>query len=73
MDGLTEAEWFGHGFKDYPPAPGDFMDLPSGGTFMGDLSCNRAFTAMRSPVYGTQPYPEYACRVSRPAAPSRPS
>lgn len=58
---LSQAEWFGHGFLKYPPAAGEFMDLPSGGTFTGcELSCNRAFTTMRDPRR-TDTLPTYAC------------
>lgn len=44
-DNLNIDQWFAHGMKNYPPAAGDFMTLPSGGTFSGEISCNRAKTA----------------------------
>lgn len=64
-DNYTTAEWFGR-FHDYPPAPGDFMELPAGGVFMGDLGCNRAFTAMRGERLDKEfgKLPEFACNVS---------
>jgi len=33
---LNIDQWFGRGLKAYPPAPGDFMELPSGGVFEGE-------------------------------------
>ena len=33
---LTEEEWFAHGYKSYPPKDGDFMVLPSGGSYTGE-------------------------------------
>jgi hypothetical protein len=33
---LKVDKWFGHGYKAYPPLPGNFMELPSGGTFNGE-------------------------------------
>jgi hypothetical protein len=63
MDALTEDQWFGHGYKAFPPAPGDFMELPSGGVYMGSLTCNRAMSRMRNPTY-TKPLPEFSCDVS---------
>lgn len=62
MDALTEDQWFGHGDKAFPPAPGDFMELPSGGMYMGSLACNRAMSRMRNPTY-TSPLQEFACDV----------
>ncbi|EIW73496.1 hypothetical protein TREMEDRAFT_59670 [Tremella mesenterica DSM 1558] len=60
-DDLTVDEWFAHGMKDYPPAPGNFMELPSGGTFDGcDLACNRFYSRLRRPDV-TVPQEEYAC------------
>ena len=41
------------------------MDLPSGGTYMGDLACNRAFTKMRSPAH-KDPLKQWACTVRVP-------
>jgi hypothetical protein len=63
-DHLTEEEWFAHGYKDYPPKAGDYMDLETGGTFTGDLGCNRALTNMRDPKDSHKPLDYYACPVS---------
>ncbi|KAL7419478.1 hypothetical protein Q5752_006316 [Cryptotrichosporon argae] len=60
MDGLTQAQWFGHGFIGFPPASGKFMTLPSGGTYHGEHGCNRAETSLRDPAI-TDPLPYYAC------------
>jgi hypothetical protein len=35
-DALTTSQWLGHGLLDYPPAAGNFMVLPSGGTYNGE-------------------------------------
>ena len=43
------------------------MELPSGGVYTGDISCNRAFTKMGNPRRGV-PLPLYACDVSLPLA-----
>lgn len=42
------------------------MELPAGGVFMGDLGCNRAFTAMRGERLekGLGKLPRFACDVS---------
>ncbi|KAL7410767.1 hypothetical protein BDY24DRAFT_417621 [Mrakia frigida] len=48
-DGYTEEQWFGHGFKGFPPADGIFMELPAGGTYHGQVSANRAGTTYRDP------------------------
>nr|XP_018260028.1 uncharacterized protein I303_08100 [Kwoniella dejecticola CBS 10117]OBR82186.1 hypothetical protein I303_08100 [Kwoniella dejecticola CBS 10117] len=60
-DGRTTAQWFGHGLLGYPPKSGDFMYLPSGGTYNGEVSCNRAQTALGSPYDNTPKY-KYACK-----------
>ena len=65
MDALTVEEWFGHGYKNLPPAPGDFLELPSGGTYMGDLACSRSQSKMRNPTWNN-PLPEFACQVRIP-------
>lgn len=59
-DGFSVDQWFGHGYKSFPPLEGDFMDLPSGGTYMGELACNRADSRMRDPSR-TDAQPQYAC------------
>ena len=63
-DELAEEQWFAHGFKGYPPEDGVFMELDSGGTFVGELQCNRAGTTYRDPVR-TDPIPHFACDVRR--------
>jgi hypothetical protein len=63
-DNLTTAEWFGHGAIKYPPAKGDFLELPAGESVTFELQCNRAFTSYRDPNI-KRPLAEYACEVSR--------
>jgi len=59
-DGLTTSQWLGHGLLGYPPKSGDFMVLPAGGTYNGEVSCNRAQTTLGDPS-NTDPLPLYAC------------
>ncbi|WWC92056.1 uncharacterized protein L201_007010 [Kwoniella dendrophila CBS 6074] len=61
VDGRTTAQWFGHGLLDYPPKSGDFMVLPSGGTYNGEVSCNRGQTTLGNPNDKTPKY-QYACK-----------
>lgn len=56
---LTFDQWWFHGYKNKPPAPGKFMTLPSGGTYKGQVACNKALTS-----YGQNDYQQtgiYAC------------
>ncbi|WVW86538.1 hypothetical protein I302_108587 [Kwoniella bestiolae CBS 10118] len=61
MDGRTTAQWFGHGLLGYPPKAGDFMNLPSGGTYNGEVSCNRGQTTLGNPSDTSAKY-KYACK-----------
>ncbi|WVQ72578.1 hypothetical protein IAR50_002136 [Cryptococcus sp. DSM 104548] len=59
LQNLTFDEWWFHGKIDYPPADGAYMELPSGGTFSGEVACNKALTS-----WGGVPSKqtgEYAC------------
>jgi hypothetical protein len=40
-DGLSVDQWFGHGYKGFPPASGDFMVLPAGGVYTGEWFVER--------------------------------
>ncbi|WWD04019.1 hypothetical protein V865_002082 [Kwoniella europaea PYCC6329] len=60
-DARTTAQWFGHGLLGYPPKSGDFMTLPSGGTYNGEVSCNRGQTTLGNPNDQTAKY-KYACK-----------
>nr|XP_019051361.1 hypothetical protein I302_01810 [Kwoniella bestiolae CBS 10118]OCF30291.1 hypothetical protein I302_01810 [Kwoniella bestiolae CBS 10118] len=60
-DGFTTSQWFGHGLLGYPPKAGDFMELPSGGTYNGEVSCNRAQTSLGNPSDTSAKY-KYACK-----------
>ena len=35
-DNLTIKKWFGRGLTDFPPPPGEFMELEAGGVFTGE-------------------------------------
>ena len=59
---LSTAQWFGHGRLAYPPKTGDFMILPAGGTYKGELACNRADSKLRDPRR-TDAQPVHACGV----------
>lgn len=60
---LTVDKWFGHGHLGLPPKSGDFMELPAGGTYKGELACNRADSKLRDPRR-TDAQPNFACSVS---------
>ncbi|WVW83884.1 hypothetical protein I302_105906 [Kwoniella bestiolae CBS 10118] len=56
---LPFNEWWFHGYIDKPPQDGKFMSLPSGGTYKGQVACNKALT-----TYGQNDYQQtgiYAC------------
>jgi len=57
---LTTAQWFGRGHLGLPPKTGDFMELPAGGTYKGELACNRADSKLRDPRR-TDAQPIHAC------------
>lgn len=59
---LTQEQWWGHGHLDYPPNEGDFLELPAGGVYTGELACNRADSMMRDPVR-QDVQPDHACGV----------
>lgn len=40
----TFDQWWFHGYKSKPPAAGKIMELPAGGTFKGEVACNKAQT-----------------------------
>ncbi|KAL7423042.1 hypothetical protein Q5752_002341 [Cryptotrichosporon argae] len=64
-DNLTTAQWFAHGAKNMTPVAGEYMWLPSGGKYVGELSCNRGYTSYRRPdVTGALMY--YACTDTNP-------
>ncbi|WVQ97816.1 hypothetical protein IAU59_004931 [Kwoniella sp. CBS 9459] len=60
LDGLTTDQWFAHGHKGYPPKSGDFMILPAGGSYNGEVACNRAQTRQRNPSDTSAQF-KYAC------------
>lgn len=64
-DAQREETWIGNGLRDYPPAPGQFVDLPSGSNARLDLACNRALSKYRDPRI-TKPLPKYACDTPYP-------
>ena len=56
---LPLDQWWFHGQINNPPADGQMMQLPAGGTYHGQVACNKAFTS-----YGNDPSEtdaEYAC------------
>jgi hypothetical protein len=60
---LAVSQWFGRGMLNLPPKAGDFMQLPAGGTYKGELACNRADSKLRDPIR-TDAQPNHACGVS---------
>jgi len=53
---LPFSQWWFHGYIHQPPASGTFMKLPAGGTYHGQVACNKAQT-----TYGFSSGTEYAC------------
>ncbi|KAF8959239.1 hypothetical protein BDZ97DRAFT_1402066 [Flammula alnicola] len=57
---LNKTDWWMHHFNgcdQFPPASGDFLELPSNGNFTVELAVNRAFTTLsyngtRTALYG---------------------
>ncbi|KAF9047830.1 hypothetical protein BJ165DRAFT_1124076 [Panaeolus papilionaceus] len=46
---LNESDWWFHHVDrcdEFPPAPGDFLELPANGAFTVELAVNRAFTSL---------------------------
>ena len=56
---LPFSSWWFHGHLHHPPAPDKYMVLPSGGTYTGEVSCNKAFTSLG--VLPEQRQGIYAC------------
>lgn len=44
-----------HGFLDYPPNPGDFVELPAGGSINAELSCDKGATMWYNSSQGCVP------------------
>ncbi|KAL1408514.1 hypothetical protein Q8F55_005326 [Vanrija albida] len=61
-ENMNLTAWFWR-FADYPPAPGEFLHLPSEGEVVGEISCNRAFTSGGVPDAPRSPF---ACREEGP-------
>lgn len=61
---LPFSQWWFHGYVNKPPAAGKFMNLPSGGTYHGQVACNKALTSYGQNVW--QRTGEYACDNSGP-------
>ncbi|GMK56416.1 hypothetical protein CspeluHIS016_0302560 [Cutaneotrichosporon spelunceum] len=60
-----EDFWLGNGLRDYPPAPGQFLELKAGGNTFLEVSCNRAWTSYRHPGL-TERLPWHACTEEYP-------
>ncbi|KDQ08700.1 hypothetical protein BOTBODRAFT_165628 [Botryobasidium botryosum FD-172 SS1] len=54
--------WFHHvnGCDNFPPAAGDFLDLPAGGSFTVEMATNRAFTTLSYGGQYTSAWPDGA-------------
>jgi hypothetical protein len=52
--------WFHHvnGCDNFPPADGDFLDLPAGGTFTVEIASNRAKTSLSYGVRDMSDWPD---------------
>jgi hypothetical protein len=66
LEHLPLNQWWFHNYIDKPPAPGKIMHLPAGGTYHGQVACNKAWTS-----YGNNPdmtSAEYACDDNKPGS-----
>ncbi|KAK4683791.1 hypothetical protein P7C73_g6433, partial [Tremellales sp. Uapishka_1] len=43
---LDFDQWWFHGYVDSPPATGKIMNLPAGGSYHGQVACNKALTSL---------------------------
>lgn len=49
----TFSQWWFHGHLNFAPAPGNFFELPAGGTAMSQLACNKGATKWWAASEGT--------------------
>jgi len=66
LEHLPLNQWWFHNYVNRPPAPGKIMNLPAGGTYHGQVACNKAWTK-----YGVDPKmtsAEYACDDDKPGS-----
>lgn len=54
---LPMSQWWFHGYINTPPPAGAYMTLPAGGTYHGQVACNKDFTSYGLNENGT----EWAC------------
>jgi hypothetical protein len=59
LDHLSLDQWWFHGYANQPPAEGKMMLLPAGGTYHGQVACNKAWTKYGVDIKMTSA--EYAC------------
>lgn len=62
---LTFDQWWFHGYIDKSPANNSIMELPAGGTYHGQVACNKALT-----LYGQNPAQQtgiFACDGAGPS------
>jgi hypothetical protein len=64
LENLPFNQWWFHNYIDKPPAPGKIMNLPAGGTYHGQVACNKAWTTYNP--QGTTA--EYACDDNKPSS-----
>jgi hypothetical protein len=64
LERLPFNQWWFHNYIDKPPAPGKIMNLPAGGTYHGQVACNKAWTTY-NPGGSTA---EYACDDDKPGS-----
>ncbi|PPQ98999.1 hypothetical protein CVT24_003481 [Panaeolus cyanescens] len=64
---LNESDWWFHHVDkcdEFPPAPGDFLELPANGAFTVELAVNRAFTTLSYNGMNAGIYPDGQNRIS---------
>ncbi|KAF8731085.1 hypothetical protein AX14_005215 [Amanita brunnescens Koide BX004] len=62
---MTFDQWWFHGHLDYPPNPGDIMDLPAGQSATFQIACDKGYTSYYASSSGgdvrSKTQPNYPC------------
>ncbi|TXT10245.1 uncharacterized protein COLE_04179 [Cutaneotrichosporon oleaginosum] len=61
LDRMAFKDWWFHGYMNDPPADGEFMELPAGGEFHGEIACGKALTSYRKETPNSKPLQDMAC------------
>ncbi|KAJ7063711.1 hypothetical protein C8F01DRAFT_1134056 [Mycena amicta] len=58
---LSKSDWWFHGYNNvpnFPPAPGDFLELPAGGSFTVEIASNQGETSLSFGGQYTSEWPD---------------